>query len=155
MEEEGEKPLEKTTLFEEGVRTLCHAIREDPLDQIRFQSCLSLARVVQHLPHQPKWNERNSKNEEREKEEEDSESESESENDEDEEEIEKDKEMCLEELVVWTLMNAMRDENRYVRGYAREALTRLAPFSPDADAALMLILRTSAWCSLTTELRPY
>jgi len=46
-----------------------------------------------------------------------------------------------------TLAAALRDGDRYVRGYALEALERIA--TPDAMAALLDHLKTARWCPIT------
>ena len=52
------------------------------------------------------------------------------------------------EAAVPALQDALLDENRYVPGYAVEALERIA--TPDALRALMPFLKSSRWCPHTT-----
>ncbi len=52
------------------------------------------------------------------------------------------------EAAVPALQEALSDQNRYVPGYAVEALERIA--SPDAMRALLSYLKSSRWCSHTS-----
>ncbi|MBV9812630.1 MAG: HEAT repeat domain-containing protein, partial [Acetobacteraceae bacterium] len=52
------------------------------------------------------------------------------------------------ELAVPALQDALGDDNRYVPGYAVEALERIA--TPDAMRALLPYLKSARWCPHTT-----
>ena len=52
------------------------------------------------------------------------------------------------EAAVPALGNALHDENRYVPGYAVEALERIA--TPAALKTLLPFLKTARWCQHTT-----
>ena len=164
-----EREAERRSLFEKGVRTLCHIISEDADDQLRFQCCLSLVRLVAHLQH---TNDPSNKNEEKKTEKEEDEkdewdndedeADDESEEEEPDEEDEEEKEdndseglPSLEEIVLTALGLALRDSNRYVRGYAIEGLKRLAPSSPKAQQLLLRVLLASYHCPLTTPEEPF
>ena len=51
------------------------------------------------------------------------------------------------------LIKALRDENRYVRGHALEALVRID--SPEARRAAFDFLKASRWCPNTTPASPF
>ena len=51
------------------------------------------------------------------------------------------------------LREALLDENRYVPGYAVEALERIA--TPDAMRALVPFLKSSRWCPHTSPASIY
>ena len=57
------------------------------------------------------------------------------------------------EGAVAALVQALRDENRYVRFHAGLALRRIG--SPAAERALFDDLLTARWCPLTTAESPY
>ena len=57
------------------------------------------------------------------------------------------------EAAVPALQDALLDENRYVPGYAVEALERIA--TPDALRALMPFLKSSRWCPHTSPASIY
>ena len=158
-DEKDRKGKDRGKVFEEGVRLLCRLVSEDPDDQIRFQSCLSIAKIAKYLPKDTRRNEREKK-EEREKEEEsdDEEDEDESTDDEgDSSDDDDDSELTsLSDLVLVTLTNAIRDSNRYVRGYALEALKRLPPHMAESSTRILFTLMSrNRWCSLTTPGQPW
>jgi HEAT repeat protein len=57
------------------------------------------------------------------------------------------------EAAVPALRDALHDENRYVPGYAVEALERIA--TPDAMQVLLPFLKTARWCAHTSPASIY
>ena len=62
-------------------------------------------------------------------------------------------EHLLAEAAVPALRDALHDENRYVPGYAVEALERIA--TPDAMQVLLPFLKTARWCPHTSPASIY